>query len=153
MTVQEEKQIEELAYMYARSLVLYGVDIQGKYESATSISMALERSYIKGRSDQTKSYEEAIAELHAYRNLGTVEELKEAREKQPKTDWILCEERLPEENTEVLINRNHNVFEISIGYYNKDFSWYDQCQCHMISDVTAWQPLPQPYKKEGAEHG
>ena len=82
MTVQEEKQIEELAYMYARSLVLYGVDIQEKYESATSISMALEKSYIKGRSDQTKSYEEAIAELYAYRHLGTVEELKEAREKQ-----------------------------------------------------------------------
>ena len=68
-----------------------------------------------------------------------------------KADWIPCEERLPEENTEVLINRNHNVFEISIGYYNKDFSWYDQCQCHMISDVTAWQPLPAPYKKGGAE--
>lgn len=95
---------------------------------------------------------QALKELEQYRALGTVEELKEAREKQPKTDWIPCEERLPEENTEVLISRNHNVFKISIGYYNKDFGWYDQCQCHMISDVTAWQPLPQPYKKEGTEN-
>ena len=78
MTVQEEKQIEELAYMYARSLVIYGVDIQGKYESAVSMAMALERSYIKGRSDERNNLNDAIEELYRYRELGTVEELEEA---------------------------------------------------------------------------
>ena len=82
MTVQEEKQIKEYAEMYARNLVLYGVDVRDKLESATSISASLNQAYMKGRSDECKRFESAMAELQTYQSLGTVEELKEAREKQ-----------------------------------------------------------------------
>ena len=88
MTVQEEKQIKEYAEMYAKNLVLYGVDVRDKLESATSISLALGQAYTKGRSDECERFKSAMAELQTYHSLGTVEELKEAREKQVAKDWI-----------------------------------------------------------------
>lgn len=46
------KKIEALAQMYATALELYGVDITGKFETATQMSLALEKAYLKGRSDE-----------------------------------------------------------------------------------------------------
>ena len=100
-------------------------------------------------------------ELEQYRALGTVEELKEAREKQPKTDWIPCEERLPEldegmecfkQSKEYLVTVQwwDEETNVDIGWYNQNGMWSnDSKNCKVI----AWQPrpLPQPYKKEGAE--
>ena len=136
MTVQEERQIKELAEMYARNLVLYGVDIREKYETAVSISMALERSYIKGRADQTKRYEDAIVELHAYRQFGTVEELKEAKEKQiPKTPCIEGDGYCPE---------GHLVYDTWIcpnceEHYEVDYDEYDYCpKCGQAIDKSVF---------------
>ena len=44
----ENKLIEEMAQMYAHSIVRYGVDISERYETATSMSDALSRAYLKG---------------------------------------------------------------------------------------------------------
>lgn len=71
--------------------------------------------------------------------------------------WIPCEERLPsEENEDYLIctneahvrillwtKRGWNTFIDSEGKYHTGAE---------IKNVIAWKPLPQPYKKEGAEN-
>lgn len=62
----QEEMIQELAIMYATSLVRYGVDIQGKLESATQMNYALNQAYLRGREDErerfTRSWESEVAE-------------------------------------------------------------------------------------------
>ena len=62
--------------------------------------------------------------------------------------WIPCSERLPSEDEYVLCQGNHSQFIACID--SLDGKWRDN---HYItrSKVIAWQPLQQPYKKEGAE--
>ena len=70
-------------------------------------------------------------------------------ENQPKTDWIPCEERLPEESLNSVIGwdeyRERCVF---VQYLGGRFVLGNDIDSVKI---TAWQPLPAPYKKEGAE--
>lgn len=61
--------------------------------------------------------------------------------------WILSTERLPDENTEVL------VCYISTGWIEKDeldgdgeFMWWDGTNWNI--EDTAWMPLPEPYREE-----
>ena len=80
-------------------------------------------------------------------------------ENQPKADWIPCEERLPEldEGTEsfkqskcclVALEWWDGEITEEVGWYNQSGVWnQDSKNCKVI----AWQPLPAPYKKEGAE--
>ena len=46
--IDENKLIEEMAQMYAHSIVHYGVDISEEYKTATSMNLALDRAYLKG---------------------------------------------------------------------------------------------------------
>jgi hypothetical protein len=59
--------------------------------------------------------------------------------------WIPCEERLPSEIGCYLVTTD--------GRYNDivDIAFYDSKVWYKASEVIAWQPLPQQYKKEGAE--
>jgi hypothetical protein len=77
-------------------------------------------------------------------------------DEQPKTDWIPCEERLPKlEGEEYLVCKENGTLMLLMwtkkGWNTcKEFNgtYFTKCE---IKDVIAWQPLPQPYKKEGAE--
>lgn len=64
--------------------------------------------------------------------------------------WLETQYVLPREGEEVMILRNctQKKHQVSIGYYDKDFGWYDQAAHHMVTDVIAWQPKPEPMKKE-----
>ena len=91
-------------------------------------------------------------------------EIVELIDEQPQADkWIPCEERLPEcewgcESEELMYQLKDTDF-IEVGYYgeggryrDKYFRTYRDCfEGVDASDVIAWQPLPAPYKKEGAE--
>lgn len=66
--------------------------------------------------------------------------------------WIPVSERLPEDEQEVLItykiNVKHNVWsaiwdKLHGRFYDKKYSSYIN-----LDYVTAWMPLPQPYKAE-----
>ena len=79
----------------------------------------------------------------------------EAMEKQPKTDWIPCEERLPSENGLYLATfecEDEIVVDIMF-MIGKQFYYPEDAIGNFgrSVEIIAWQPLPQPYKKEGAE--
>ena len=69
----------------------------------------------------------------------------ECIEKQSKTDWIPCEERLPSENGWYLVTNTLGVVQQQYWGANHWNKLRDE-------SVIAWTFLPQPYKKEGAEN-
>lgn len=59
-----------------------------------------------------------------------------------ETDWIPVTERLPEKGVRVLITADYDDFtEVSIDKFCPVFEMFDNWYC-----ITAWQPLPEPYK-------
>lgn len=73
-------------------------------------------------------------------------------EKQPKTDWIPCEERLP--HTEMPVWTTHENGQVIEHYwYRGKFVNNYPLEPRPYPKVIAWMPkeIPQPYKKEGVE--
>ena len=83
--------------------------------------------------------------------------------KQPKSCWIPCSERLPEEKKDILIcfkdGRDCPWSQIQVGHLGEhevednDFReigkvkvWYTDRFYYIFDKVIAWMPLPQPYK-------
>lgn len=52
--IDRDKLIEEYARSIATSLVLFGVNIGEKFESAMSMHYALEQAYLRGRVDESE---------------------------------------------------------------------------------------------------
>lgn len=119
---KQKKMIEEYAQTIARNLILYGVDMRDKYDSAVSMSLALESAYLRGRSDG----------------------LKYAYEKTKKVgEWIPCSERLPKMGQDVIVT-DMITGEVTIAYLNTlNCFVFEDGRCHGAS---AWMPLPEPYK-------
>lgn len=78
-------------------------------------------------------------------------------DEQPKVgEWIPVSERLPENADEyVLITVNGTYKNITyedaimLAVYDKDEGWIiDGYQYWLTAQVTAWQPLPEPYEEE-----
>ena len=74
----------------------------------------------------------------------TIERLPSAQQ------WIPCSERLPEKYVNVLcyqpILYGSNMW---IGYLNREMVWVDSDGWEKLTNpVTAWMPLPEPYKEE-----
>lgn len=70
---------------------------------------------------------------------------------QPKTDWIPCEERLPDDFMSMkYLTTIKGHFYPEINYYCVvNHKWFSSEKTTKELNVIAWQPLPQPYKKEG----
>ena len=79
---------------------------------------------------------------------------------QKESGWIPCSERLPEcddyAETNALLFQT-KVGSIEVGYFGRKNAWRDAYFRHYrtacgfdVSDVIAWQPLPEPYKPEAA---
>ena len=65
-----------------------------------------------------------------------------------KGGWIPCSERLPEEVGYYLVTDSNG--DIILATYNINcVGWAIDYYGNI--DAIAWQPLPEPYKKEGAE--
>lgn len=74
-----------------------------------------------------------------------------ALEQEPK--WIPVSERLPEEETDVLVCNANGDIEISSGSYStevkNEYIWYTSGW--RFGKVIAWMPLPKPYKAKSEE--
>lgn len=71
-------------------------------------------------------------------------------DEQPQADkWIPCEERLPENNTNVIACFSSGTVT-ELTYLGNGF--FQGIYEYNTKVIVAWQPLPQPYKKEGAEN-
>ena len=78
----------------------------------------------------------------AYQQLfDQVAELKKKLSKQ----WIPVEERLPEENEDVLVFYTNN--EIQVDFIGEDGDWFWEDREDGI-EVIAWMPLPEGYRPE-----
>ena len=92
--------------------------------------------------------------------------LKDLPSAQPEQRWIPCSERLPEEDTEVLISYRYKEGEGDTDHVNIDITSYGTTcfggrEIHTLKEwrqpfdyfhanyeVIAWMPLPEPYKGE-----
>lgn len=66
-----------------------------------------------------------------------------------QTEWIPVSERLPEEETDVLVCNANGDIDIASGSYSteiNEFIWY--ISGWRFGEVIAWMPLPEPYKLE-----
>ena len=69
--------------------------------------------------------------------------------REPVMRWIPVTERLPEEGVEVLVTHwgflyiaKYEVFSDGVG------RWSECVEGRLIDEVTAWMPLPEPWKGE-----
>lgn len=64
--------------------------------------------------------------------------------------WIPCSERMPNEDEEVLVTSSDGIYiaVYRITWDNK-ILWFDDVEGKSLHNVTAWMPLPEPYKEEG----
>ncbi|MCZ0646762.1 DUF551 domain-containing protein [[Ruminococcus] gnavus] len=62
--------------------------------------------------------------------------------------WIPVSERLPE-GKEVIAQNKDGEMLIGYVYYSEEMEWYECVSESMyLTNVIAWQPLPEPYKEE-----
>ena len=60
--------------------------------------------------------------------------------------WIPVSERLPEKGSFALVT---DFGEVEEAYYDSDGHWW-QVWGDRLKNVTAWMPLPKPYREEDA---
>ena len=98
--------------------------------------------------------------------LEAIDAIEDLPSAQPETQWIPCAERLPDEDcctgkgtqysNDVLMSVcNAKDDESIIDYgHTVDGQWFSEttdCFVPPNWNVTAWMPLPEPYREDGAE--
>lgn len=62
------------------------------------------------------------------------------------SEWIPVSERLPEPETSCLITTTYGDVELAFRFTGK--TWVCECEDFWTTQVTAWMPLPEPYKAD-----
>ena len=116
-----------LAEMYAKNMVDYGVDVTKAWQTATQQSYALEKAYIRGRQYEVNRFNELRKE---YNN-----------------GWIPYSDdsaKLPKENEKVRVTVWTGIEKIGFMQYGK---WYVYSSEGVVeATVIAWQPT-EPFKE------
>ena len=74
------------------------------------------------------------------------ENFEKMRPAQPEQRWIPVSERMPDPRIDVWCNSDMGQM---VGYYDEYAeTWYGRDYLELI--VTAWMPLPEPYRPEGS---
>ena len=117
-----------LAEMYAKNMVDYGIDVTKEWQTATQQSYDLEKAYISGR-----QYE--------------IDRFNESR-KEGNSGWVACGERLPEEYN-VLCCDKHGEMIVGHPYFDEISKPYyiAESDNEIMYNCVAWQPLPEPFKE------
>lgn len=73
----------------------------------------------------------------------------EALEKQATSEWIPVSEKLPEESGTYIVNAIENcIVHVTFAKWMKRMKKWNLTGSRSYWKVTAWQPLPEPYKGE-----
>ena len=109
--------------------------------------------------DRQAAYE-ALTDYYHHRTEAQHKALRDALSRvpdaEPEQQWIPCSEKLPEDDTLMLVNYIDNrpdAMDIWIGWHEMENVWYIDGEEHSRergNEVIAWMPLPEPYK--GEEH-
>ena len=97
------------------------------------------------RADAIEAVGEWMQKEYGYLDLNRAERLIDALSALPSADaeWIPCSERLPEKDELVLVTVWNDV---TIAWRNIYGGWESAEDMYEKGDVTAWMPLPKPYK-------
>ena len=90
----------------------------------------------------------SLEEIRQYREIGTVEKYREAME---KDRWISVEKKTPEVGEYVLGTNKYG--EVLIYKYTWNCPHTKEMFFHLCgaaATITAWMPLPEPYRPEGS---
>lgn len=93
----------------------------------------------------------ALCKLRDYEDTGlSPADVEELRRQQRRYNWLPVEERLPEEDERVMISTRNGVvkegtYTERYGYAMRKGFFTENC-FEDLQGVTAWQPLPEPYK-------
>lgn len=86
-------------------------------------------------------------EWEDYVKFNTVVEL--IKSQPPADQWIPVSERLPDKEWGYIVTCNNYESDFCIYVPGKGFGMYSDGKWHSADDeVTAWMPLPEPYKGE-----
>lgn len=72
-------------------------------------------------------------------------------ENMPKVgDWIPCSERLPDESGTYIVNAIENgIIHVTFAKWMPRMKTWNLTGSRSYWKITAWQPLPEPYKPKG----
>ena len=84
--------------------------------------------------------------LNSFVRKVAIDALKALPSAQQEPQWIPVSERLPDNDKSVLISNSHGVTK---AWWNGRF--WSSIAVKKYKTVTAWMPLPEPYRGEGKE--
>lgn len=61
---------------------------------------------------------------------------------QSVSSWIPCSERMPEDDTDVLVYDDCILIARYNTYDKYDIGWMETFECYPLTNVTHWMPLP-----------
>lgn len=113
--------------------------------------------------EQWQELKETITELRDNDGTGTQQEVskflvnlmdvleKKMSSSEKPSQWIPCSERLPEEGKEVLISSDSGIYIAELEILDGNVYWNETIEYRSVKRVSAWCPLPEPYKGEDNE--
>lgn len=140
---------------------LKGVKWEQLHEGATITEELWQKLY--GALWKLMEYEDTgldpddVISLNDFNQCSTEMVMKKLVKERAKHRWILTGERLPEDDTFVLVQitgtADHEKFNnaIQLGSYYPADGWLIDGHFDFVGEVAAWQPLPEPYKEDN--HG
>lgn len=97
---------------------------------------------------------EKIEDLNDFEKSQAHKLMKKLEEEREKHRWILPEDRLPEcEDEQVLVQCTGKAGDVAlsdafvIATYEEGIGWHSMRYPKIVGEVTAWMPLPEPYKE------
>ena len=100
----------------------------------------------------TEWVNEEQSKIHSYYANKLTEILKLTE--QYNNGWIACSDRLPEDDSICIVTVEYpnNETVVDYGWFDrKSVCWFVGTQEFRTSNILAWQPLPEPFKKRDSE--
>lgn len=105
---------------------------------------------VKYMINEKKLIESFRASLNTGRETLPIDLIVECIEAQPKVgEWIPCSERVPEESGTYIVNAIENhIVHVTFAKWMPRMKKWNLTGSRSYWKVTAWMPLPEPYKGE-----